>query len=390
MLKIKALAACVVGLFVLAFAGSATACPLCFSGTVITPGQKLDSADEAVLAAPADQSGQFRIVAVIKGDVDADETIADPRSSPSVIGPLTAASANTASSAVAGKPLLLVRNELTDEWSSLGAIDASFADWLREVAATKRGGEGAPAKVWPQTTLSWSTLSEGEWRDRLTAIAPYFESDEPLAAEIAYGELARAPYAAMRVLESQLDATSVLGWVADPRLAKRRGAYVLLLGFAGGPVEADALERQIDVMLAAGGDTADLAPLLAADLELRGPGRVDWIEATFFADHRRSLQEIDAALLALSVHGGADGAVPRQRVVEAYRLFVHERPPMSGFVARDLTDWEAWDLTADYLDIIRTNAVKDPAGQFAIVNYLLDGPYADAHAAAKSLTGTRN
>jgi hypothetical protein len=388
MSKGKPLAAFFLALF---FGGSALACPLCFSGTVITPGQKLDSADQAVLAIPAGEAGKFRIVAVVKGVVNVNETIVDPSSSATAIGPLTAGASGDAPEmrSATDRPLLLVRNELTEQWSSIGAIDIAFADWLRKVAATNRGGEAVPVRTWPQTTLSWSTLSDDDWRDRLILVAPHFESDEPLAAEVAYGELARAPYAAMSVLKPQLDAPSIVGWVGDPSLGKRRAAYTLLLGFAGGPAEAAALEREIDAALAEG-DTANLAPMLAADLELRGADRVDWIEAAFFADHRRSLPEIDAALLALSVHGGADGVVSRQRVVEAYRFFIHERAPMAGFVARDLADWKAWGLTADYLDLIRTNAIKDPAGRFAIVNYILESPDAKAQAAVEALVGTTN
>ena len=46
----------------------ALACPLCFSGLVITPGQKLDSADEAVLAV-AIGNGVFRGARTITVDV---------------------------------------------------------------------------------------------------------------------------------------------------------------------------------------------------------------------------------------------------------------------------------------------------------------------------------
>ena len=55
--------------------GEGQACAICFSGTVITPGQKLDSADQAVLAVPSADRGGFRVIGVIKGDVAADEML---------------------------------------------------------------------------------------------------------------------------------------------------------------------------------------------------------------------------------------------------------------------------------------------------------------------------
>ena len=52
--------------------------------------------------------------------------------------------------------------------------------------------------------------------------------------------------------------------------------------------------------------------MLAANLELRGPSRVDWIEQAYFADRTRTLPEIQAALLALGVHGDGNATVPRR------------------------------------------------------------------------------
>ena len=80
-------------------------------------------------------------------------------------------------------------------------------------------------------------------------------------------------------------------------------------------------------------DATNLAAMIGADLELRGPSRVDWVEATYFADRSRTMPEIEAALLALNVHGDANRTVPRERVIQAYRAFIRERPPMAGFVA---------------------------------------------------------
>src|SRR5262245_20377739 len=70
-----------VGALMLAFAGAAQACAICFSGMSVTPGQKLDSPAQAVLAVPLADGGQFRIIEVIKGDPVAGTTITGPASS---------------------------------------------------------------------------------------------------------------------------------------------------------------------------------------------------------------------------------------------------------------------------------------------------------------------
>jgi hypothetical protein len=43
-----------------------------------------------------------------------------------------------------------------------------------------------------------------EWRDRVALMFPYLEHHEPLVAEIAYGELAAAPYAALLAAKPRL------------------------------------------------------------------------------------------------------------------------------------------------------------------------------------------
>jgi hypothetical protein len=214
-----------------------------------------------------------------------------------------------------------------------------------------------------------ATLSYAGWRQRIALILPYLADPDPLAARIAWGELARAPYAALDAARSQIDANTVEGWLDDPKLAPRQAASALLLGFVGGPGDADRLELRIDAALRSH-DAANLAAMIGADLELRGPSRVDWVEAAYFADRNRTLPEIEAALLALNVHGDADRTVPRERVIRAFRAFIRQRPAMAGFVAPQLADWGYWDAAADYQALLKSNGIKDPASEFAVTVYL--------------------
>ncbi|MDI7863505.1 hypothetical protein MRS76_16240 [Rhizobiaceae bacterium n13] len=370
---------------VLTFASGARACVICFTGLVITPGQKLDAADEAVLAIPLPTHGQFRVIEVLKGDGAVGDVIVQPSLSARIAKAVMSVDGPTAGDEASvipdSKPLLLLRDKVSETWSPLGSMSADYAEWLRQLAQTKRSGE-RPKKVWPQLTLTTSYLTEAEWRERIAVVAPRLESPEPLVAEIAYGEFMRAPYGIMRLVRAELDAAQIRGWVSDPKLASRHPAYTLLMGIAGGPDDAVELERQIEQAMKTR-DATNLSAMLAADLELRGQTRVDWIEETFFADQERTLPEIQAALLALSVHGGAEGTVSRRRVIEAYRFFIKARSPMAGFVAMELADWEAWDVTPDYIAVMKSNAVKDPAEQFAILSYLKRSPLTTAQAAVR-------
>ena len=112
----------------------------------------------------------------------------------------------------------------------------------------------------------------------------------------------------------------------------------MLFRSAGNAEDAARIEQRIEAARTSR-DTTNLAAMIGADLELRGPSRVEWVEAMYFADHTRTMPEIEAALLALQVHGNANGTVPRERVIQSYRAFIRERPAMAGFVAQQLADW---------------------------------------------------
>jgi hypothetical protein len=227
-----------------------------------------------------------------------------------------------------------------------------------------------------------SELTEAEWRERAAIAVPYLEDNAPLAAEIAYGEVSRAPYTTLQSLKGKLSASALWQWIDAPKLASRRSTYLLLLGIAGDSPDAARLQSEIEAKRVAH-DSTDLAAMLAADLEQNGPQRVEWIETNYLADPARNLSEIKAALLALSVQGQADALIPRKRVAAAYAVFIERRKPMAGFVAQELADWQFWDATADYVEILKSDAVKDPASHFLIVNYLQRSPLPVAKAALR-------
>jgi hypothetical protein len=131
-------------------------------------------------------------------------------------------------------------------------------------------------------------------------------------------------YEVMDVARSRIDPGTVAGWLEDPKLVARRAPYTLLLGFVGRSADADRLEQRLETASSSHDDT-NLAAMIGADLELRGPSRVDWVESKYFADRQRTMPEIEAALLALDVQGDANRTIPRHRVIQALRDFIIER-----------------------------------------------------------------
>jgi len=245
------------------------------------------------------------------------------------------------------------------------AREAQADPWLRE-AATLKGAAEVAAEDWPA---------------RLAFFLPRLEDPDPVAAEVAYGEVAQAPYAALRAARDRPGAERIAGWLDDPGRASRAPLYTLLLGMAGGDLATARVARGVR-SAAASHDATNLAALLAADLELHGATRLPAIESTYLVSGDRSVPEVRAALLALSVQGGADEAVPRQRIVETYRNFAGTRHPLAGLAAADLRTWRAWDALPEFMALARARVPQHPTAEAALLAFLEASPSREAKSAA--------
>jgi hypothetical protein len=326
-----------------------SACPLCLGWGQSSKAQQLVASPQAVLALPTDEADSYRVLEVIKGEQPADGIVEGgyPRAGP--------APGDTKPSR--DRPLLIVRTDPLSTWVILGTIDSARADWLRALAAGKPAAE----------------LTAEEWSTHVALVAGHLNDPDPLAVELATAELAAAPYAALRTAKPLLDADSLRRTLADPALAARHSFSLVLLGIAGDAQDAARLEQRLQSAWQSGTAT-NLHAMLAADLELTGPARVVWIESYYLADPDRTAPEIRAALLALSVHGHADAAISRQRVIQAYRLFMKAHPEIAGDVAPDLAAWQYWDVVPDYLSLIESGVKQQYSSRLAVQAYLQQSP----------------
>jgi hypothetical protein len=322
----------------------ATACPLCLGAFRSPVARQLVDLPHEVLAQPSADGRGYRVVAEIKGEQP--------------VGGIIPTEAIQLDFVVdANATLLLVRDEAWSMWVGLGAVAVEHASWLRQIAAGKRS----------------SDMNADEWRARVALMIPYLEHPEPLVAEIAYGELAAAPYAALLAARARLDAPAIRRWLADPQLMARKPLYLLLLGIAGDAGDAAALELRLEALWVAR-DATNLASVIAADLQLRGPSRMGWVDAKYMGDRLRSTRELEGALLALSVLGNANGAISRERVIQSYRLFMQGHEELAGFVAWDLAAWQYWGAVPVYLALIKSNVRQNFASRVAIFAYLGQSP----------------
>lgn len=353
----------------------ALACPVCASGSGPTVVEALQDAERAVLTR-LDSEGRPRVIEVIKGPAAVGESLdllirpATPSTgaAPSV-GTPAIQSSSAVTRAPSDRPLLMLKSAAGGGWSLLGAVDEKRAHGLRSLVLLE------PA----------SALSASAWTERVRRFLVLLEDPEPLVAETAYSEISRAPYAAMRAARDQLDGPRLARWAATPALADRRPLYLLLLGLSGTPDDAQSIERQL-LQPSLALTRTDLPALVAAQLELGGPDKLDWLESHWLLNEDRPVSLLQPVLVALSVHGGEQGRISRQAIVKRYLRFIERRPELSGFVAQDLADWGIWEATPQYAQAIQLTHAPI-ASRVAMAQYLRLSPHPLARDALRRAIG---
>jgi hypothetical protein len=206
-------------------------------------------------------------------------------------------------------------------------------------------------------------MTPGEWVERVRFFAPQLDDPEPLIAETAYLEVARAPYAAMVELRGSLTTSRVESLLLSAR-ADRRALPMLLAGILG---SKDLVAASLRTALARG-DTAILGAAITASLEIRGPAGLADIE-TFVTDRARPVEQRRTGLMALRVLAEADPERWRPSVLAVYARTIMAAPDLAGYAAVDLDVLSAWDMGRVLTAVLERQTVSE-ADQLAIQSYL--------------------
>jgi hypothetical protein len=271
-----------------------------------------------------------------------------------------------------GGSYLLLRQALGGGWMNAGPVPAGAANDLRRLVGAKRS----------------SDMTLADWRSRVVMLAPMLEHPVPVLATTAYAEIARAPYDAMRSTRGHVRPSDLRVWLADPGRATRRPLYWLLYGINAGPGEAREIAGRVD-RLAAKGGLEDLASLLAADLEAGGAARRAVLRRTYLEQSKRSIPELQEAILAFTVHADAGDAALRRETAETFGRLVRKHRALGGLVAADLARWQYWDAVPDYIALLRSR-VLNPALRQPVLDYLTASGRPDALAAVAEIASSKN
>ncbi len=238
--------------------------------------------------------------------------------------------------------------------------------------------------------------------ERLTFFLGHLENDDPLLAQDAYDEFARAPYDLVIAIRDKMDRKQLFTWITDSDVGPtRRRLYLTMLGVCGQAEDIVILESLLlrdyqqmkpglAAMSAVFGQTAPaigmsvmgkmvksdvrkkqqcLDALIAAYLKLKGPDGLPLIERRFLANPAAEYTHLYAAVMALRFHGEETDVLPRERLLASVRLLL-KNEEIADQVIPDLTRWEDWSIL-DQLVTMFKKSKHDAWLRQPVVSYLL-------------------
>jgi hypothetical protein len=369
--------------FAIALSGVALACPFCTVESQ-TLSEEIDSSDAAVIAylvKPALPPGEGPDALGEFGVVDPDTGRAVFRIDRIEKGEDLLAGMETLETVYFGdadfeKPFLIraIANE-----------DGSM-EWNIPLPLTKLG---------MQYVDDLKTLP-AEGAERLAYFLQFLQHEDPLLAQDAYDEFARAPYESVTGLKDRIDKEQLWQWIDSRDVsASRRSLFFTMLGVCGDRTDADRLEQMMlsdtralrsaaeasaAASIAVGGPIGvpvipemvameerrkqlGFNALVGCYLKLRGAEGLDVVDRHFLGNPDADYTQVYATCLALRFLGEETQVVPMERLRQSMRL-VLDKPEFAQQAIVDLSRWEDWTILDRLVDMYDTapdrTYVKEP------------------------------
>lgn len=221
-----------------------------------------------------------------------------------------------------------------------------------------------------------------EGADRLAFFQDYLEHEDPLLAQDAYDEFARAPYKDVEDLAPRMNREQLRSWIEDVGVSpSRRRLFLTMLGVCGEPEDLQRLEEMLTSDARALGPAVDagvaaaiatggapvvgmsselvrfaerqrklgLDALIACYMTLAGKHgdpvqALDLIDQRYLEDKDADYSHVYAALQALRFLAEEQrDLVPLDRILVSARLLL-DNPEFADQVIPDLARWEDWSV----------------------------------------------
>lgn len=328
----------------LVFSGAidAAACQFCIALPQRTEADQVLASDCVILARP-DPVDPFRFAATesLKGSYDGSQ-----------IDLLVDSATRSYLKLHPDRSVMLVRDEATGAWKSLGTIGQEYETLVRRLIAVAQGWRGPEA-------------STNRWQYFL----PYFEHQDQRIRELAYLELASAPYDVIRKLGQSISRESYEPLLAERRYYEWRGLAILLLAQSG---SASDRRHILESFRAAEryGVVMHLDAWATAAIEVDPEATIRLIEESYLRSAQRTDEELQAVVRALSMQGSQQDAALRERIVLSYQVLLQNFPQFAPQVAKDLASWNRTELADELSEITSLRGELQIADMHLIRDYV--------------------
>ncbi|MGL4511821.1 MAG: hypothetical protein ACRCT8_01915 [Lacipirellulaceae bacterium] len=367
-----------------ALAPVATACPFCTAETRTLTEEMTDSSVVLLgkLTAPAPSTGVTADDGVPYGFVD----------------PETGAATFSVERVLKGDDLMLGVESVDAVY--FGADDRETTFFLRGVGAPPDWSIPLPLSATATAYIGKLPSLPPAGVERLAFFQDYLEHADPLLAQDAYDEFARAPYQDVIDLRDRMDRDQLLAWIESPSTSpSRRRLFLTMLGVCGEPEDLKPIEAMLTsdgrklgppvqagvaASLAGGGP---IGGAIVSELALLGERQrklgldamiacyltlaakhgdvdqaLDLVDERFLKDAEADYSHVYAALMALRFLGEEQThTVPMARIVESARMLL-ANADFADQVIPDLARWEDWGvmerLEKMYLDSVENDSNK--------------------------------
>ncbi len=251
-----------------------------------------------------------------------------------------------------GRVVVLARDGKDFKWRNLGVADAAYVAVVRRLVAFGPQWRG------PQGNAQ-----------RVEFFLPLFGHDNARIRELAYLELARAPYETIQRLARAVPRASLEPILRDSIYIEWRPLAILLL--AQSPAAADK-QYILESFRSAEriGLTRNLAAWAAAAIEVQGADAVSFIQASYFRDPDRTRDELVEVVKAMSLHGSEGRTELRDQIVSSYEALLDVHPQVIEYIVKDLIAWRRSELGPRISGIEARGATLGLAAKKAIRQYL--------------------
>jgi hypothetical protein len=344
----RALLAGLVGSTLVATASPANACVICIPYPKETAADLVIKSDTVVFArVDVSKRYSYATVETLKGSAG-----------DSVIPLLLDARTERQLQMDPGLRAVLAENRRGGTWTFLGVAGREYQAILRQV-------------------VDWDAKTPAE---RANFFAPYLRKEDRALANLAFLEVARAPYAVIRELKTDVRREGLYRVINDWFRVDWHGLYILMLGMSDRADDIDFVRGKL-LATARFGLTTNLGAYATAYIEMKGVGAVRYLADEYLSARPHSDAELVEVVKALSTHGNVGRAELRAAVLDAYGRLLSHRPELAGHVANDLFRWRVTRFAARMREIFQAGVDLDEPSRLAVAAYLVAVDQTDAQSA---------